>query len=546
MYFKYPEHHTVQSNDKNNNPYIIGTKMESIPNTSQASILLEKQQEISATESSKVKVVATSKEAKAAIGMSSSSLSMESENKLLKSKIKPFTSILKIACRPHEEASPVEGAEAATVEKARYLISDEEISLLLADHGVGIPTAHARSMLTVARQETTVFGIRPVDLVAKKLIEEGYPTKPLLVKGKSANWGPQAGFICIEQGFSKKEGNEQAIKKLNDDVKKGIDEGTFASTPLLISLDRIMELEKELKLISIEKMRDGLLITAKANKEGQSQKGYRFLAIKKPDKDNKYEIQFEFNNDYFSSLEVLSELELNKPLIADYDLFFVAPRMKDFGTEDQRFTLDPSRIKLDSPPRPVSMTNLTGKVNSDDRRRRTKSECLRKDSLDSLSAEEMYLTRSRCFSYTSSTASPSRSFSRVQSIEMRVQVLQRSSSSGFITGRVQRLITAINNEINRGHGLDMVHHGDDAGNPASDMADNFPATIFMPRPLEAKIDNKVYSYNEITVLKNASEYAEFIKVLKQCDFHFTPHKHWVPIRRPSYDKAKAVFEQPKQ
>ncbi|EPE2434472.1 type III secretion system adenylate cyclase effector ExoY, partial [Pseudomonas aeruginosa] len=59
--------------------------------------------------------------------------------------------------------------------------------------GVGVPVEHALRMQAVARQTNTVFGIRPVERIVTTLIEEGFPTKGFSVKGKSSNWGPQAG-----------------------------------------------------------------------------------------------------------------------------------------------------------------------------------------------------------------------------------------------------------------------------------------------------------------------------------------------------------------
>ncbi|MFM5023483.1 anthrax toxin-like adenylyl cyclase domain-containing protein, partial [Aeromonas rivipollensis] len=99
----------------------------------------------------------------------------------------------------------------------------QAVKSLFTSHGVGIPPEHALRMQAVAKEKDTVFGIRPVEGMVTTLIEEGYPTKGFSVKGKSANWGPQAGFICVDQLLSKRENRDAAeIDKLNQAVAKGM------------------------------------------------------------------------------------------------------------------------------------------------------------------------------------------------------------------------------------------------------------------------------------------------------------------------------------
>lgn len=53
----------------------------------------------------------------------------------------------------------------------------------------GIVPRHLLALQDVAREYNCIIGIRPVDAIAAQLIDEGYPTKGFLIKGKSANWG---------------------------------------------------------------------------------------------------------------------------------------------------------------------------------------------------------------------------------------------------------------------------------------------------------------------------------------------------------------------
>lgn len=51
--------------------------------------------------------------------------------------------------------------------------------------------------------EPKIIIFRYVEPDATVLIEQHFATKGMSVKGKSSNWGPQAGFICVDQQFSK-------------------------------------------------------------------------------------------------------------------------------------------------------------------------------------------------------------------------------------------------------------------------------------------------------------------------------------------------------
>lgn len=60
----------------------------------------------------------------------------------------------------------------------------------------GIVPSHLVPLQEIAAQTNSIIGVRPVETVAIGLIEAGHPTKNFHIKGKSANWGPQAGLIA--------------------------------------------------------------------------------------------------------------------------------------------------------------------------------------------------------------------------------------------------------------------------------------------------------------------------------------------------------------
>ncbi len=99
------------------------------------------------------------------------------------------------------------------------------------------------------------------------------------MKGKSSNWGPQAGFICVDQHLSKRENRDTAeIRKLNLAVAKGMDGGAYTQTDLRISQQRLAELVRNFGLVA-----DGVGPVRLLTAQGPSGKRYEFEARQEPD-----------------------------------------------------------------------------------------------------------------------------------------------------------------------------------------------------------------------------------------------------------------------
>ncbi|MFS1538969.1 MAG: anthrax toxin-like adenylyl cyclase domain-containing protein [Candidatus Phlomobacter fragariae] len=120
-----------------------------------------------------------------------------------------------------------------------------------------------------------IYGIRPISPLTTSLIEEGYPTKPLSIKVKTADWGPQAGFICVDQNFSKLVGQPERVKKYNALINKNIENGEAVSVPLIITRDSINELI-ELACLKLSQSRADKMILLASAPTGQD---YQFEAI---------------------------------------------------------------------------------------------------------------------------------------------------------------------------------------------------------------------------------------------------------------------------
>jgi TPR repeat protein/pimeloyl-ACP methyl ester carboxylesterase len=67
----------------------------------------------------------------------------------------------------------------------------------------GMVPAHARQYLAVADSEDAIVLVRPVNPDSTRLLAKHAAAKGMNVKGKSANWGPQSGYIPENQRYSK-------------------------------------------------------------------------------------------------------------------------------------------------------------------------------------------------------------------------------------------------------------------------------------------------------------------------------------------------------
>ena len=75
----------------------------------------------------------------------------------------------------------------------------------------------------------------------------------------------------------------------------------------------------------------------------------------------------------------------------------------------------------------------------------------------------------------------------------------------------------------------MVHHGEDAGNPESDMNDNFPATFYLPEQLRGNYLGLPITREDR--IKDLRDYHILVTVLKDNGYHFTENPKWPQVRR---------------
>ncbi|OLF53088.1 adenylate cyclase [Pseudomonas chlororaphis] len=358
-------------------------------------------------------------------------------------------------------------------------------------HRTGIVASHLAPLQNVAKQHNCIMGIRPVETVATGLIEEGHPTKDFHIKGKSANWGPQAGMICVDQAFSKLEGclpsDRARIEKANGQTRQCIEDGHAVAIPLVISRERL------------EALLVGDLITdmQPADAEG----GIRFNA--KAPGGRLYEFQAAPGvsqglyriSQQGQPLEVLAKVLGGKALTADYDLHLIGPHMSDLGWQDN--------LPVPDVAHEVFKVRIDGySARATDLRPKNLAQELRQDYA---SAGDFYR--------------------------------KEDADIGNATRRIAEMIPLINEAL-VGGGERVVHHNADSGSPASDAAANYPATFFLPARLGA--------FDEICVIENRQQMAELILQAKNSGYHIPLNPLWEPqvtsVRRADFTQALALLD----
>lgn len=201
----------------------------------------------------------------------------------------------------------------------------------------GIPQEYLRKMQEVADGENVLIAVRPVEKICRTLISEGYGSKGLHIKGKSSNWGPMAGFIPVDQKFSKLAGNPEKIAAYNQKNHDSIHVKKSASQEHLhISSNRIKELAgmgmmNNLWDISPAAGYNKAIAFESTPKQGATE---TFEAHQREDR------QWEI----FSSTGGQREKLMVIPLTADFDLLFVHSHYEDvdLGQQDKKRPFHPT------------------------------------------------------------------------------------------------------------------------------------------------------------------------------------------------------------
>ncbi|GEM_PF-1381007 len=416
-------------------------------------------------------------------------------------------------CTPDTPHQPA----AETKKEFPFLITDQADIL----HRSGIAEKHLTPLLAFAEKEKLVISFRPVERAATGLINAGYPTKNFHIKGKSANLGPMAGFIPVEQHLSKlgnKPGdNTGKISRMNEEIQQCI-RGKYAEPGnLVITTQRIRELIK-MNLISeclppLSHDETGKITYTLSVSSGSREQITRYIA--KPAGDDLYTI---FPADNEKPVQVLYSPEIDKPLTADYDLMIVSHQMEDHGIQD---TL---RIKSISPEEHIRQRAYLLSSDTPKKpffRRATVTEGMKTPV--SLPPQEIL-----------------RRASAQDAIRKELLALAHPGY-GNSSQRIVDLIPKINSALNCKPGCDVVHHGMDAANPYSELDDNFPATFFLPE--------QIGDLPQVVTAENKDGLKQLLHILHQHGYYilFNPRwdSHLTSPRREHFEATRNIFEEKK-
>lgn len=330
----------------------------------------------------------------------------------------------------------------------------------------GIPEKDLLAIASYARIHHVILCLRPVETLTKIFHKVGqYPTKNFKIKGKSSSWGLWAGFIPINQCFSKLvNANNNTIEKANKEVEGCIQEHNAQSTHLRITEKRFQELTKK-GIIFPQAKKEGeyLVIYCPHPHEQEHASKFELSYVKKVNAESG--IEYEIYTSEKKPFYVLADLVLKRPLIADYDLLAIFSPWKNYSQDYIR---------------------LNPHITPENRQRRLSPKAIRR----SLENPENFLDR-------------------------------EDPDMGNVANITKQHIAGLNKALNKGVGLQRIHHNDDAGSPFSNPEANYPATVVIP-PIKGFAST-------IFMIENTEQFVDFLNKLNLTgDYRIEVNPLWEP------------------
>ncbi|HGS4451282.1 TPA: anthrax toxin-like adenylyl cyclase domain-containing protein [Vibrio cholerae] len=340
------------------------------------------------------------------------------------------------------------------------------------DKVVGIPSTDRKVIANIADEENLVIGIRAVDPNNRSLLESGlYSSKSLLIKSKSSDWGPHAGFIPVDQKYAKASARAQ-VERFNQYSDNAINSGAAVPVHLTIDDKRLKELQSgdkplipELEYSSETGMYYGVSNGVELHYQKDEQGLWMVFVVENG------------NTTVPTPLMVMGNPTSRKPMTADYDLFSVMTHISDYGAPDMFKMPEPWADWKKSIKDPEKLDPKIKEL---------------------FENEDLY--------------------NKVNNMHL-----------GIISDRVIGLKDKINDRLGRNNGMELVHHGADDANPGAVINDNFPATYFVPKqylnddafgPGQGGLrDFFQVDENGAIILQNVDDFANFHQLMT--NVHFT-------------------------
>nr|WP_237333141.1 MARTX multifunctional-autoprocessing repeats-in-toxin holotoxin RtxA [Vibrio anguillarum] len=368
---------------------------------------------------------------------------------------------------------------------------------------LGMPDIDQKILAEVAERENVIIGVRPVDEKSKSLIDSKlYSSKGLFVKAKSSDWGPMSGFIPVDQSFAKASARRD-LDKFNGYAEQSIESGNAVSADLYLNQVRIDELVSKYQSLAALELdaESGMYKTTATNGD---QTVTFFLNKVTVESKDLWQVHY-MKDGELAPFKVIGDPVSKQPMTADYDLLTVMYSYAELGPQD--------KVK-----QPLTWEQWKESVTYED---------LTPKYQELYDSEVLYNKKD-------------------------------GASLGVVSDRLKTLKDVINTSLGRTDGLEMVHHGADDANPYAVMADNFPATFFVPKSFfmedglgEGKGSIQTYfNVNEqgAVVIRDPQEFSNFQQVAINVSYRASLNDKWnaglddplfTPERKLSHDFLNA-------
>lgn len=392
----------------------------------------------------------------------------------------------------------------------------------------GMTSADMDAALRVARARGEIIMFRSTGPWAKRWIERGYPTKGFHVKGKSSNWGPQAGFVPWEGIYSKVGHDAAAVAKGNKLNKEGVDGGHARKVPLVLTFEQILEQANRpegrplrtaltaIKSTGVVSNRSDVYLYALRPGDAQPFAFHARVRL-----DGLYEIRV-FPDDcgsmtpdrlamrvhHAKPLLVMGTTEqgTDKPMTGDYDLFTVCPLIANFGAKDA--SLDPTLDGLDfgsgssyAKRMAVSKAHLMAHLKNQNYAQATPLA----NSLRELASKPGWANQRGADGHASKSG-------------------LEDPHRGNLTRRIDEVLAALNAAMGatgNSRVLRRVHHNSEAGRPfAPSLDDGLPITTFHP---VARVG--VYGFS-VGAIETDTELRQYLKNLIIAGYYVPRNLTW--------------------
>jgi len=401
----------------------------------------------------------------------------------------------------------------------------------------GMPECDMRAILAVADQLDEVIMFRATGPWALSWIKKGYPTKNFHIKGKTSDWGPQAGLVPYEGRFSKNGHLPGQAACGTADNQAAIDANYAGKKPLTLSYE---DLQRQVTTLvglhakkAIERMEavpdspDYFLFSRRSGdnkvfcfRAVQSGSVYQILTFPEElGSDTKTLIHAA---DLARPLQVMTSSEVganNQAITGDYDLMTVCPRWGNYGSQSNRAIAAPELVfpgKQEVRPALIYETGI---------------------GLDRLL--EMR---------TNTGARPRKSITdeTYQGIRMEnVGQLEEHHDLGNITPRVLRSMNALNKAmgaVGEKAALRRVNHGAESHRnhifgalTRSDLKSGLGLPIIAFQPSSALHANSpTQQYGDVCTLTTLSEFEAYISRLHEAAFYVPKNWTWGMSIRDRY------------